>query len=326
MAVYFIEGKLGAGKSLVAVARIRDYIAAGRRIATNLDLFMEHLPFSRMSKGTPIRIPDKPRLCDLEAIGYGCDEEDYTGKKFGALVLDELGTWFNSRAWNDKERAPVIDWCLHARKMRWDIYFIVQSIDLLDKQLVAALAEHRVACKRADVLPVPFLGTLCKLLTGYRVRFPQFHLGIVFYGTATGAAIVDRWWYRGKDLYSAYDTGQVFRPGLELLNGEFVDMRAPFSYLSRWHLDGRYPRPAWWQSWLRRVNRATVLVFGALAAPISAVTGRSLATVLIEWGVAERKERERLPLVVREYLEDVRRVPAAQGLPGPGTEGVPDAA
>ncbi|MFK4136821.1 zonular occludens toxin domain-containing protein, partial [Pseudomonas luteola] len=37
MAVYFVTGKLGSGKSLVAVGKIRDYMIAGRRVATNLD-------------------------------------------------------------------------------------------------------------------------------------------------------------------------------------------------------------------------------------------------------------------------------------------------
>src|SRR5262245_55548026 len=103
MSVYFVTGKLGAGKTLAAVGRIRDAIWNKRRVATNLDLFMEHL-CGPQSRTTITRLPDKPRLCDLEALGYGCEEADYTGKRFGLIVLDELGSWFNSRSWNDKER------------------------------------------------------------------------------------------------------------------------------------------------------------------------------------------------------------------------------
>ncbi|EBN6690252.1 zonular occludens toxin, partial [Salmonella enterica] len=34
MPVYFVTGKLGSGKTLVAVGKIRDYLVAGRRVAT----------------------------------------------------------------------------------------------------------------------------------------------------------------------------------------------------------------------------------------------------------------------------------------------------
>jgi len=38
MSVYFVTGKLGNGKTLVTVGRIRDAIRAGCKIATNLDI------------------------------------------------------------------------------------------------------------------------------------------------------------------------------------------------------------------------------------------------------------------------------------------------
>lgn len=43
MAVYFLVGFLGAGKSLSAVARIYQYLFAGRPVATNLDLKLPKL-------------------------------------------------------------------------------------------------------------------------------------------------------------------------------------------------------------------------------------------------------------------------------------------
>ncbi len=38
MAVNFLTGKLGSGKTLCVVGKIRDYLKQGRRVATNLDL------------------------------------------------------------------------------------------------------------------------------------------------------------------------------------------------------------------------------------------------------------------------------------------------
>jgi len=206
MAVYFVTGKLGCGKTLCTVGKIRDYLEQGRRVATNLDINLAAMtkPESMVSI---TRVPDKPALYDLEAIGMGCEEEEES--KYGLLVLDELGTWFNSRNWRDKGRGDVIDWFLHARKKHWDIFFIVQNLDSLDGQLVNALCEHLVVCARTDRLKIPFIGSALKTL-GVQAMLPKIHIAKVYYGQNASAMAVDRWWYRGRDLYSAYNTAQIF--------------------------------------------------------------------------------------------------------------------
>jgi hypothetical protein len=206
MAVYFITGKLGCGKTLCTVGKIRDYLEQGRRVATNLDInltaFTKHDSMAYVT-----RVPDKPSLRDLEIIGEGCEESNED--KYGLLVLDELGTWFNSRNWRDKERLDTIDWFLHARKKHWDIFFIVQNINSLDDQLVSALCEHLVICKRTDRLSIPIIGPILKTI-GFTKVLPKIHVAKVYYGQSVTSMPVDRWWYRGKDLYSAYNTDQIF--------------------------------------------------------------------------------------------------------------------
>lgn len=230
MAVYFVTGKLGSGKTLCAVGKIRDYLQQGRRVATNLDIHLGAM-MSDKNEQSIIRIPDKPRLCDLELLGRGCDVEDES--QYGLLVLDELGTWFNSRNWRDKERLPVIDWFLHARKKHWDIFFIVQDVDSLDGQLVNALCEHLVICYRTDRLSIPIIGTLIKFM-GFEKVLPKIHIASVYYGQSKSGLKVDRWWYRARDLYRCYDTAQIFRDD-EIINpasGEITDMRASYTVLS----------------------------------------------------------------------------------------------
>lgn len=206
MAVYFITGTLGCGKTLCTVGKIRDYLGQGRRVATNLDINLNAL-CKTDSKISITRVPDKPKLSDLTALGTGCEEANES--RYGLLVLDELGTWFNSRNWHDKGRLEVIDWFLHARKLHWDIYFIVQSMDSLDGQLVQALCEHLVICKRTDRLTLPFIGPLLKTLGCDKV-LPKIHVASVYYGQTDTAMKVDRWWYRAHDLYPAYNTDQIF--------------------------------------------------------------------------------------------------------------------
>jgi len=64
MAVYFVTGKLGSGKTLCCVGKIRDYMQQGRRVATNLDLRLEGI-MSDQQRQSVLRVPDKPRLSDL---------------------------------------------------------------------------------------------------------------------------------------------------------------------------------------------------------------------------------------------------------------------
>lgn len=132
MAIYCITGKPGAGKSLFACAEVQRYIRRGSPVAVNYDLYLEHWPRKRADMRNVYRLPPKPTARDLDALPSG--NETYDEEKNGILVLDECGTFFNSRSWNDKDRKAVIDWLLHSRKKGWDVYLLVQDIQLLDKQ------------------------------------------------------------------------------------------------------------------------------------------------------------------------------------------------
>jgi hypothetical protein len=229
MAVYFVTGKLGSGKSLAAIHRIKEYLIKGSKVATNLDLNLHKLLGEQSKKCCVFRVPDQPTVEDFHAIGKG--NESYDESKNGLLVLDECGTWFNSRNWNDSTRKAVIDWLLHARKLGWDIIFIVQDISIVDKQARLALCEHLVICRRADkFFRIPFLETLFKITT-FKMPKPQMHVAVVKYGDTPTAPFVDRWWYRGTDLYEAYDTKQIF-------SQNYSD--SVYSFLPPWLTHGRY--------------------------------------------------------------------------------------
>ncbi len=236
MAIYFVSGKLGAGKGIVSVSRIVEAVRAGRRVATNLDLTLEAVLPARIKAFDVIRLPDKPVLSDLVALGPGNPTMDEA--RNGLIVLDELGTWFNARSWNDKARQPVIDWLIHSRKHGWDVIFIAQSLGMVDKQVRESLVEFSVRVRRLDRLRVPVLGALVSSLTSgmLDLRLPRIHLGTVCYGAEPNAPVAERWWHRGDDVYAAYDTRQVFREDYP---------HGVFSYLSPWHLVGRY-RLSWW--------------------------------------------------------------------------------
>lgn len=208
MAVYFVTGKLGSGKTLSAVYKIKDYLMQGRKVATNLNISLTGMFGYHAKNINLVRIPDKPNLMDLDAIGKG--NLSYDESLNGLLVLDECGTWFNSRSWADKSRQELINWFAHARKLGWDILFLVQSLHVVDKQSRLMFAEHVVYCRRTDRLRVPYIHWVLQLVSLGRFQMPKIHLAIVKYGDSPTALVTDRWVYQGSPLYSAYDTKQQF--------------------------------------------------------------------------------------------------------------------
>ncbi|MEY8214324.1 MAG: zonular occludens toxin domain-containing protein, partial [Colwellia sp.] len=230
MPVYVVTGKLGSGKTLASVGRIRDYLKQGRRVATNLDLNLNNLVGNYAKKCQVFRVPDRPEAHHLESLGLGYDGEFTGEERNGALVLDECGTWFNSRDWNAKGRKELLDWVIHARKKRWDVFFIIQDLEIMDKQARLMFAEHVVYCRRSDRFSIPLASSIYKLFTDKPLPMPRMHIGFVKYGDTQNAQIVDKWVYRGTDLYEAYDTSQVFTENSSEL----------YSYVPPYYTHGRY--------------------------------------------------------------------------------------
>ena len=240
MAVYFITGKLGSGKTLVSVGKIRDALREGRKVATNLDLRLEHLAGKQAKKATVYRLPDKPVAHDMFALGSG--NTSYDEEKNGLIVLDECGTWFNSRDWQDKSRKALIDWLLHARKLGWDILFIIQDVSMIDKQARKSICEHVVYCRRLDRLAIPVLDMLAKLVRKKGIPKPKLHLAIVKYGDLPNSLTVDKWLYRGTDLYPCYDTKQAFIDDYP---------HSLYQVLPPYYSHGRYSVPLNWKNLMR---------------------------------------------------------------------------
>lgn len=273
MAVYIVTGKLGNGKTLVTVGRIKETLERRCRVATNLDLNLVSM-FHRNARGIEVvRIPDKPTIDDLNAIGRGYVGK-YDEKKFGALVLDECGTWFNSRSWQDKSRKAVNDWFLHARKLGWDVYLIIQDINLLDSQARDALAEFTVYCRRLDNIRIPVIGGLVKALSGIRLTLPRVHRAKVCY--ASDDIVSDVWHYRGNHLFGAYKTDQLFLADYP---------HAPHCLLTPWHTHGRYSVPMNW----RNIMRLTRIYWKRFKSPVAMATGALFGAVLAVIYIGKQK-------------------------------------
>lgn len=207
MAVWSVEGKLGTGKTKFCVWRAQTALREGRRVASNVDLFLDKLLPEK--RGYYIRIPDKPSSLDLAAIGHG-NPESYNEDMNGVLILDELGTWLNSRSFGDKDRVGVIDWLIHARKLGWDVYLIVQDAGMIDKQVRESLIEYQCRCIRLDKIKIPIIGGFLGMFAKRWRYLPRMHITTARVGYGVNAVVAERWIYQGDDLHQAYDTRQVF--------------------------------------------------------------------------------------------------------------------
>lgn len=239
MAVFSVEGKLGTGKTKFCVWRAQTALLEGRRVASNVDLHLSHLIGRR--PGQYVRLPDKPTEFDLDAAGHG-NPASYDEDRNGVMILDELGTWLNSRSFQDKSRAGLIDWLIHARKKGWDVFLIVQNSQMIDRQVREALIEYRANCVRLDKVRIPVVSVVLRMVAdvvgivtpaswgralglsrwGY---LPRMHLVAARVGEGQNAIVAERWFYRGDDLHAAYDTRQVFRA--DYPHGSFTVMHRP---------------------------------------------------------------------------------------------------
>lgn len=216
MAVYIVTGKLGAGKTLLCIQKILEYLKAGRPVAVNVDVRMNKLCRKNNKHSRLVRLPDLPTANDLLGLGYGCDI--YDEEKFGGIFLDEGGVWLNSRDWNAKGRTDLLNFFLFLRKRRWDLWLCVQNVNVIDKQIRESIAEHVVYISRLDKLKLPFpFGLLLRVFTlgRFKGKLPKLHLATVKLGCKHLAPKVDTWAYRGEDFYDFYDTTQEYNQGYD---------------------------------------------------------------------------------------------------------------
>lgn len=314
MAVYVITGGLGAGKSLMAMSKMRDALQKGLRVATNMDIRLEHLVGGKRIRYDVQRLPDYPQLEHFEAIGdgYHDDGQRFDEKRFGWIFLDEVATFLNSREWNMdpndegpkegaqkravQKRMALIKWLRHCRKHRWHLVLVTQGLSSLDAQVRNELVEHEVQCRRMDRLTVPFVSSITKLLGIGAVRPPQVHVGIVYYHELSPPRKVETWYLPdASSLYPAYNTQQVLDGdclGYSVLDGRHAPwLWPPRGLAARFQLawPGLFrPSPELRRhQWFRLAEKA----------PPTYTQTRSFA----EWDASERARR-RGPLGEREAL------------------------
>ncbi|WP_051299180.1 zonular occludens toxin domain-containing protein [Marinobacterium litorale] len=285
----FVTGRLGTGKTMVSVGVAMSYLKKGRMVATNVDLYPENFGDKRNKTVRIYRLPDHPSSDDLKALPPGnatlvpgpdgslIPGPNYDPAANSLLLLDELAQFLNTRSYTNKDRLNIISFLVLLRKRGWDAYFIVQHIDMVDKQIREALAQETGYCRDMSRLPIPILGSLTRKLTGKTLRFPK-----TFRVTFRDGYSPDGLKIESKTISGAvkrcYNTAQVldaeYSPPWAIKHHGTAGVHM---LLPAWHLEG-YKLPPKVSFWSRFVSRA-LKVFGfvvvILASILSLITPSS---------------------------------------------------
>jgi len=271
MPCYLVCGRTGQGKGLCSVGMMAEiYLQAGRRVATNMDIFPEHFRDPYNDKTRITRIPDIPTADDLYALGCGQDTPEDEDSN-GLLMLDEASIFLNPRAWNDKCRAPLLAYLMQRRKFGWDVILQVQDPAAVDKQAFEGMIDYVVTAAYVRNINIPVISALLKKLLGVRkLQFPKWarwHTARMV-NTVTGLCEAGHR-YSGRKLYPPYDTKQVFTRDYP---------HGIHSVLSPCHPRGRYLPPRRdFRYWLRVAARSPVYLVIMLAGLFSADVRRWVA-------------------------------------------------
>ncbi|MBY4675896.1 zonular occludens toxin domain-containing protein [Marinobacterium arenosum] len=189
-----LTGTLGAGKTATAVyLAVTRYLKKGRIVCTNVDFYPEHFKNKHDKSMRIYRLPDHPTADDLKNLPIGnkgliigpdgsyMPGPNYNARENSLLLLDELAQNMNTRDFNKKGRLELISIAVLLRKMGYDTLFLVQDIEMLDKQIRNSVGNETGFGINMGVVPIPIIGKLWRIFTGDALCFPSSTIRTKFY-------------------------------------------------------------------------------------------------------------------------------------------------
>lgn len=129
MAVTVISGKLGSGKSYDCVRLVRDHLAAGGCVRTNIRLDYRQIGDAVGRRLSPYQIGTLSASDDPTTIPTG-DRRGH-GSRRTIVLLDEALNWFQSEGTSSKDERKRAwgEWLRQSDKLGQDVWFIAQSFE-----------------------------------------------------------------------------------------------------------------------------------------------------------------------------------------------------
>lgn len=225
--VSVISGKLGSGKSYDCVRRVRDHLAAGGCVRTNIRL--DYLQIGRAvgRRLSPLQVGTLSAADDPKTIPTG-DRRGH-GSRRTIVLLDEALNWFQSEAAKEKDERKKEwgEWLRQSDKLGQDVWFIAQNFERAAKWIreLAQVSVEVFPLKDVRILMFLPLGVLCPFFRRvYCVRRRDVRSG----------TIVGTEFHRySPAVWKLYDTSETFG---------FVGAESAYTRLNLWPA---YRKPSW---------------------------------------------------------------------------------
>lgn len=201
IAIY--EGKIGGGKTYLAVCRILAHLARGGTVFTNVELKPEGCAaYLRKYHGVELE-DDAIRILD-EAESWDFHKYLRAGRELNTLcVIDEAHLWFNARdhSVTAATKRELITFLSQSRKLKVDVIFIVQSAENLDAQF-RRLAQEIWRMKDLQRFRVPLVN----------IAYPWPHTLAFRLDNGNFQIMEKKLLKRNEDIFNAYNTNALLRP------------------------------------------------------------------------------------------------------------------
>jgi len=201
IAIY--EGKIGGGKTYLAVSRILAHLAKGGTVFTNVELKVEGCR-QYLAKHHGLELEE-------DAIRFLTEDESWNFHKYlragdevpTLCVIDEAHLWFNARdhAVTAATKRELITFLSQSRKLKVDVIFIVQAAENLDAQF-RRLAQEIWRMKDLQRFRVPVLG----------IQYPYPHTLAFRLDNGNFQVMEKKLLKRSSDIFEAYNTNALLRP------------------------------------------------------------------------------------------------------------------
>lgn len=201
IAIY--EGKIGGGKTYLAVCRILAHLAKGGTVFTNVELKLEGVK-AYLAKHHGVELePDAVRFLN-ESESWDFHRYLKAGREINTLcVIDEAHLWFNARdhAVTAATKRELITFLSQSRKLKVDVIFIVQAAENLDAQF-RRLAQEIWRMKDLQRFVIPLVG----------LRYPWPHTLAFRLDNGNFQIMEKKLLRRSSDIFEAYNTNALLRP------------------------------------------------------------------------------------------------------------------
>lgn len=150
--VTVVSGKLGSGKSYDCVRLIRDHLAQGGCVRTNIRLDYRQIGAAIHRRLSPYQIGTLSADDDPKEIPTG-DRRGH-GRRRTLVVLDEALNWFQSegKATSDDRKKEWGEWLRQSDKLGQDAWFIAQNFERSAKWIRELAQQCREVIPLRDVM------------------------------------------------------------------------------------------------------------------------------------------------------------------------------